>query len=221
MYSVHCTVESPCATGSRKRPPPISNHLSKTPNFPSQSLIHVVRTSRKRPLLVSPSWNVELFIWPNLILSIKYMRSRARWCFFLQAARGEHSKGRGEHSYLIFPRGSFANVSDLGPVSRKSRYLFGPEKWLYAFTVLGFTIKVSIIENDTMKSNYQLTKQNWLVMSKKICHYSVGFKFKVRSRARKVTGPWAPFLKVVVTCPVLYGRSWLPAKLPGNQKLIK
>ena len=133
------------------------------------------------------------------------MRSRPRWCFFLQAARGEHSKGRGEHSYLIFPRGSFPNVSDLGPVSRKSRYLFGPEKWLYAFTVFGFKIKVSIIENDTMKSNYQLMKQNWLVVSKKLCYYSMGFKFKVRLRARKVTGPWAPFSKVLVTCPVLTG----------------
>ena len=44
-------VNPPCETTSRKRPPLISDHLSKTPKFPRQSL--TVGTSSKRPPLAS------------------------------------------------------------------------------------------------------------------------------------------------------------------------
>ena len=47
---LHCTVQPPRVTTSRKRPPTISNHLSKTPIFRSQSPI--VETSHKRPQAV-------------------------------------------------------------------------------------------------------------------------------------------------------------------------
>ena len=43
------TVEPPCAITSCEQPPPMSDHLSKTPNFPSQNPLIKPTNSHKRP----------------------------------------------------------------------------------------------------------------------------------------------------------------------------
>ena len=61
----------------------------------------------------------------------------------------------------------------------------GP-KGCFMFAMFVFRIKVLVILK--MKQwNYQLTNQNWPVLSSKLCYYSTGVDFQICLRARKVT----------------------------------
>ena len=64
---------------------------------------------------------------------------------------------------------------------------FSSPKNCSVFAVFVFKIKVSIILT-TMHWNYQLTKQNWLLVSEEVCYYSSSFDFKICLRARKDIG---------------------------------
>ena len=67
---------------------------------------------------------------------------------------------------------------------------FSCPKSCFMFTVFACKIKVSVIWN-MIQWNCQLMKKYWLIVSKKLCYYSSGFKFKIRLQAPKITGLFA------------------------------
>ena len=74
-------------------------------------------------------------------------------------------------------------VVSRGPVSRKSRKLFGPGNSCFTFAVFAFNIKDSIILK-MIQWNYQL--RTWLIVR----NYSTGFDFKILPSARKIFRPF-------------------------------
>ena len=72
-------------------------------------------------------------------------------------------------------------VVSRGPVSRKSRKLFGPGNSCFTFAVFAFNIKDSIILK-MIQWNYQL--RTWLIVR----NYSTGFDFKICLRPVKFSG---------------------------------
>ena len=109
--------------------------------------------------------------------------------FFLTGRARGRAKGRGEHINRIFRRGVFQTFRASG-VFLESSGNFSVPKSGFMFTVLAFRIKVSVIENDTMKVSVDGCEQETFMV---LFNGVLNLKFAYGHFEKR--GPWDLFLE--------------------------